>query len=116
MNKQIKRYKEFADKIEAKCNQKTENYLLLQGDVFTVSKELHNSKKKIVFSFKVSRPAYQSYHYTNYIYLPINNKEVKNLHIKKTLMSKILPIKSSYYLMDKSNSYGLIKYSVTQVL
>ncbi len=79
MNKQIKRYKEFADKIEAKYNQKAENYLWLQGDVFTVPKELHNRKKKIVFSFKVSRPAYHSYHYTNYIYLPVNDKIIKTL-------------------------------------
>ncbi|WP_338762948.1 hypothetical protein WAF17_18635 [Bernardetia sp. ABR2-2B] len=107
MNKQINRYKEFADKIEAEYNQKAENIFLLQGDVFTVSKELFDKKQNIVFSFKVSRPAYDSYHYTNYIYLPVNDEKIKTLHIKKTLISKILPIKSSYNLIDKSNAYGL---------
>ncbi|WP_291727720.1 hypothetical protein [Bernardetia sp.] len=107
MNKQIERYKEFATKIEAKYNQEPDNYLGLQGDIFTVLKELPNKKQSIVFSFKVSRAAYHSYHYTNYAYLSVNNEKVKTLHIKKTFVSKLLPIKNSYSLVDSSNSYGV---------
>lgn len=110
MNKQIERYKEFATKIEAKYNQESDNYLGLQGDIFTVPKELSNisnKKQSVVFSFKVRRAAYHSYHYTNYVYLSVNNEKVKTLHIKKTFMSKLLPIKSNYSLVDSSNSYGV---------